>query len=78
MCFCRSRAAVPFCENLVATMRQTGIDNVMFETDFPHPACLYPDPLEHVADAAAAMTDEERFKFFSGNAAKLYNIDISK
>jgi predicted TIM-barrel fold metal-dependent hydrolase len=49
----------------------------MFETDFPHPACLYPDPLEFLADTIAQLTEEERFKIFSGNAAKLYNIDIS-
>ena len=23
-----------------------GEDNIMFETDFPHPTCLYPDPLQ--------------------------------
>ena len=42
----------------------------------PHPACLYPDGLEYMADAIAQMTEEERFKVFSGNAAKVYNIDI--
>ena len=26
-----------------------GEDNIMFETDFPHPTCLYPDSLQHVA-----------------------------
>ena len=58
------------------TLRQVGVDNIMFETDFPHPACLYPSGLEHMVDVIAEMTEEERFKFFSGNAAKVYNIDI--
>ena len=62
--------------NFLDTMRQVGVDNIMFETDFPHPACLYPDGLEHMADVIAEMTQEERFKVFSGNAAKVYNIDI--
>jgi hypothetical protein len=30
-----------------------------------------------MTDAIAGLTPEERFKIFSGNAAKLYNIDIS-
>jgi predicted TIM-barrel fold metal-dependent hydrolase len=64
-------------DSLIATVRQLGADNIMFETDFPHPACLYPDPLEFLADTIAQLTEEERFKIFSGNAAKLYNIDIS-
>jgi predicted TIM-barrel fold metal-dependent hydrolase len=64
-------------KNFVETVRQVGADNIMFETDFPHPACLYPDGLDYMVDAIAGLTAEERFKIFSGNAAKLYNIDIS-
>jgi predicted TIM-barrel fold metal-dependent hydrolase len=63
--------------NLVETVRQVGADNILFESDFPHPACLYPDGLEYLAEAINGLTPEERFKIFSGNAAKLYNIDIS-
>lgn len=63
--------------NFLDTLRQVGADNIMFETDFPHPACLFPDGLEHMADVIAEMTEEERFKVFSGNAAKVYDIDIS-
>jgi predicted TIM-barrel fold metal-dependent hydrolase len=63
--------------NFVETVHQVGADNIMFETDFPHPACLYPDGLDYMTDAIAGLTPEERFKIFSGNAAKLYNIDIS-
>jgi predicted TIM-barrel fold metal-dependent hydrolase len=62
--------------NFVQTIRQVGIDNVMFETDFPHPACLFPDGLDYMVDAIADMTQEERFKIFSGNAARVYGIDI--
>jgi predicted TIM-barrel fold metal-dependent hydrolase len=63
-------------ENLVETVRQVGADNVVFESDFPHAACLYPDSREYLADAIGGLTREERFKIFSGNAAKIYNIDI--
>jgi predicted TIM-barrel fold metal-dependent hydrolase len=63
-------------KNFLDTLRQVGADNIMFETDFPHPACLYPEAMEHMADVIAEMTPEERFKVFSGNAAKVYNIDI--
>jgi predicted TIM-barrel fold metal-dependent hydrolase len=63
-------------KNFVQTIRQVGAGNIMFETDFPHPACLFPDGLDYMTDAIAEMTHEERFKVFSGNAARVYNIDI--
>jgi uncharacterized protein len=62
--------------NFAATVRQVGADNVMFETDFPHPACLYPDGLDYLADAIAELTPQERRKIFSENAARVYNINI--
>jgi len=63
-------------KNFVSTLRQVGADNIMFETDFPHPACLYPDGLEYMEDAIAEMTMEERRKVFSENAARVYNIPV--
>ena len=63
-------------EDLVDTIRKVGADNVMFETDFPHPACLYPNGLDYLAEPIAELTPEERFKVFSGNAARIYNIEV--
>ena len=40
-------------------------------------ACLFPDGLDCITDAIAGMTREERFKIFSGNAARVYNIAVS-
>lgn len=62
-------------KNIVNTMRQIGVDNLLFETDFPHPTCLYPDPLDYMTEALAQMTDDERSKVFGGNAQKIYNLD---
>jgi predicted TIM-barrel fold metal-dependent hydrolase len=64
-------------EGFADNVRKVGVDNVMWETDFPHPACIYPDGLEYMAEALVELTPEERFKIFSGNAAKVYNIPIS-
>jgi predicted TIM-barrel fold metal-dependent hydrolase len=60
------------------TARALGIDNVLFETDFPHPTCLYPDVLAHAAESARNFTPEERGKVFGGNAIKLYNLPSEK
>ena len=63
-------------DDLVHTARQVGVDNVMFETDFPHPTCLYPDPIGYAREMVKGFTPEERVKVLSSNAAKLYRIDI--
>ncbi len=62
--------------NIADSIRQVGADKVMFETDFPHPTCLFPDPLGYAASGLAALTPEVRRKVLSGNAAKLYNIPL--
>jgi predicted TIM-barrel fold metal-dependent hydrolase len=62
--------------NIADSVRQVGVDNVMFETDFPHPTCLYPDPLRYAASGLAALDQDARRKVLSGNAAKLYNIPL--
>jgi predicted TIM-barrel fold metal-dependent hydrolase len=62
--------------NVVATSRQLGIDNVMFQTDFPHPTCLHPAALSHCAEVAASYTADERRKVFGDNARRVYKLPI--
>ena len=57
--------------------RGTAIDNIMFESDFPHPTCLYPDPMASTSKALSGFTDEEKVKVLSTNAARCYNLDLS-
>jgi predicted TIM-barrel fold metal-dependent hydrolase len=61
-------------DRIVNDARRIGIGNVMFETDFPHPTCLYPGPLAYLEEAAAEFTIDERAKVFGGNAVKVYNL----
>jgi len=61
-------------DNLSATIREIGVENVLFETDFPHPTCLY--PIDDVAGAMSGLSFDEREKVLSGNASRLYRITI--
>jgi predicted TIM-barrel fold metal-dependent hydrolase len=63
--------------HIADTIRLVGVDNVMFETDFPHPTCLYPDPLKHAAPGLAALDLESRRKVLSGNASRIYHIPVT-
>lgn len=53
---------------------RVGEDNVMFETDFPHPTCMYPDPLKTVEDRMSKLRPETQRKVLGENAAALYRI----
>jgi predicted TIM-barrel fold metal-dependent hydrolase len=49
-----------------------GFDNVLFETDYPHPTCLYPTPVQHGIRQLAPWGPEVTRKVMSENAIKLY------
>ncbi|PNU06407.1 amidohydrolase family protein [Novosphingobium guangzhouense] len=51
-----------------------GVDNVMFETDFPHPTSLYPGVQEHLKDVLGGYDHATRKKVLQDNAVRLYNL----
>jgi uncharacterized protein len=59
---------------LPALVEAVGADRILFETDFPHPTCLYPHPLETVADKMATLSPDDRAKILGENARKLYRL----
>ncbi len=60
--------------NLQPLVDAVGEDNLLFETDFPHPTCLYPDPLGTIEPKMATLRPESRRKILGDNAAKLYRL----
>lgn len=57
-----------------AAIERIGEDNVMFETDFPHPTCLYPKAQEHITEVLADLNPRIRNKVLRDTAAKLYHL----
>jgi uncharacterized protein len=51
-----------------------GEDRILFETDFPHPTCLYPTPLDSMAEKMSTLPVETRRKIMGENAARLYKL----
>jgi predicted TIM-barrel fold metal-dependent hydrolase len=51
-----------------------GEDNILFETDFPHPTCMYPSPLQTVEAKMATLSDSTRDKIMGENARALYRL----
>lgn len=53
-----------------------GANNVLVETDVPHPTCLYPSPREHFAAVLADVSPDVRRRVLQDNAVELYGIPI--
>jgi predicted TIM-barrel fold metal-dependent hydrolase len=60
--------------NVQGLIDSVGEDNVLFETDFPHPTCLYPSPLDAIEEKMLTLRPETRRKILGENAAKLYRL----
>jgi predicted TIM-barrel fold metal-dependent hydrolase len=63
-------------EGLHNAIRAVGVDNLMFETDFPHPTCLYPNALDHVAHTLEGLDFGDKRKLLSANASRVYSIPV--
>jgi predicted TIM-barrel fold metal-dependent hydrolase len=55
---------------------EIGVDNVMFETDFPHPTSLYPGVQDKLVEVLGDHDHATRKKVLQDNAARLYNLEF--
>jgi len=53
-----------------------GADRILFETDIPHPTCLYPNSMERTRETLAGLPEEDQRKILQDNAAALYRIEL--
>jgi predicted TIM-barrel fold metal-dependent hydrolase len=53
-----------------------GFDNILFESDFPHPTCMYPSAVEHGLKVLEPWGPEVQRKVMQNNAAALYKIPV--
>jgi predicted TIM-barrel fold metal-dependent hydrolase len=54
--------------------KQVGEDNILFETDFPHPTCLYPTPVQRAEEAMKDVAPDVQRKILGENSIKLYRL----
>jgi predicted TIM-barrel fold metal-dependent hydrolase len=52
-----------------------GADNVLFETDFPHPVCLYGNVREKIDAAYGGLPRDVQRKVLWENACALYGVE---
>jgi len=54
--------------------REIGIDNIMWESDYPHIASTYPQSWEFVERSVGEVPDHERRKLLFENAVRVYRL----
>jgi predicted TIM-barrel fold metal-dependent hydrolase len=57
-------------------IERLGEDNIMFETDFPHPTCLYPGVQEQVRRTLGALDERVQRKVLFETAQRVYNLEV--
>jgi len=53
-----------------------GVNNVMIETDVPHPTCIYPNSRERIASVMADVAPSIRRRVLQDNAVELFGIAL--
>ena len=58
----------------IGMRHELGVENIMWSTDFPHPACTWPNSREIVADLMDGVPDDEAELMVFGNGARLFGV----
>ena len=66
-----------FEKHLASAIDYLGADRIMFETDFPHATCLYPNPVSFLRESIGSLDNETRSQLLQNTAAAVYNIDLN-
>ena len=61
--------------SLPMAVEYLGADRIMFETDFPHPTCLYPESMERATNTIGLLPEDAQHKILQDNPFELYRIE---
>jgi predicted TIM-barrel fold metal-dependent hydrolase len=59
----------------MASLDEVGVDNICFETDYPHTDTTWPHSREYVEKMLAGFDDEVAYKVLRGNAIRMLELD---
>jgi predicted TIM-barrel fold metal-dependent hydrolase len=54
-----------------------GVDNVMYEVDFPHTDSSWPNSFDTAVEMTSGLSHDDQVKLMAGNARKLFRIDVA-
>jgi hypothetical protein len=75
---CRQRLYVCFWFEPIGDdiLKYVGEDNQLWETDFPHPTCIFPNPLGLAAKMLKDLPASVVRKVMQDNAVDLYSLEL--
>jgi hypothetical protein len=59
----------------VALRKLVGVNNVLWEADFPHPTSTYPDTKKILRNILKGVSSADQYKMLEGNARRVYKLD---
>jgi predicted TIM-barrel fold metal-dependent hydrolase len=57
------------------SLDQVGVDNICFETDYPHTDTTWPNSHQYIQDMLEGYSDEVAYKVLRGNAIRMLELD---
>jgi predicted TIM-barrel fold metal-dependent hydrolase len=69
-CFFRDRHGIE-------SLHRVGVDNITFETDYPHTDSTWPDTKQVAKELVAGLPDDAVYKIMRGNAIRMLSLDIT-
>ena len=61
----------------LASLDEVGVDNITFETDYPHTDSTWPDTKEVATEMFAGLDDDAVRKIVRGNAIRMLHLDLT-
>jgi predicted TIM-barrel fold metal-dependent hydrolase len=58
------------------SLARIGVDNVTFETDYPHTDSTWPDTKQIATEMTAGLPDDAVYKIMRGNAIRMLSLDL--
>ena len=62
-------------ETGIALRHSIGVDNIMWESDFPHPTGSYPNSREYIKRSLENVPEDEKRKILVDNAIRVFNLN---
>jgi predicted TIM-barrel fold metal-dependent hydrolase len=60
----------------IRSLDEVGVDNITFETDYPHSDSTWPDTKAIATEMFAGLSDEAVYKIVRGNAIRMLSLDF--
>ncbi|HEX4819936.1 MAG TPA: amidohydrolase family protein [Acidimicrobiales bacterium] len=61
----------------IDALEKVGVDNITFETDYPHTDSTWPDTQKVAAELMHGVPDDAVYKIMRGNAIRMLSLDLS-